>query len=303
MKDIINLIKECVESENDSKYLDFMRKFYNSVKDEKILKKNNNNIIYKGKEQYYQWVKKEIYELIKNYNINPICIYGDTDSLFVKLKEGSETKICEKLALDLNFYLNRIIADQFKVDSHLEVEFEKLYSNLFFSAVRGSDVGAKKRYVGESQGQLEFVGMEYVRSDWTLFAKKFQFKLYEKIFQGDNVELFIKDTIKNLESGSYDKEIIYNKRFSKPIEEYTKTSPPHVKAARLLSSDKQKGLREIEYIMCMNGPRPVDLISDSDKIDYSHYIDKQLGPIADSVLRFLDLDFESIACGDQLSFF
>ena len=42
--------------------------------------------------------------------------------------------------------------------------------------MRGREGGAKKRYAGLSEeDKIEFVGMEYVRSDWTKLAKKFQY--------------------------------------------------------------------------------------------------------------------------------
>ena len=56
-----------------------MREYFKNVSDDKATKTN----LYKGKEEYYQWLKKEIYALIHPYNINPVCIYGDTDSLMI----------------------------------------------------------------------------------------------------------------------------------------------------------------------------------------------------------------------------
>ena len=45
--------------------------------------------------------------------------------------------------------------------------------------------------------------------------------------------------------------------------------------------------------MTRNGPEPVgDLTAPP---DYAHYIEHQIAPIADAVLRFLGTDFDSIA--------
>ncbi len=47
-------------------------------------------------------------------------------------------------------------------------------------------------------------------------------------------------------------------------------------AARKLGFE---GTGTIEYVMTVNGPEPVQKLSSS--IDYDHYIDKQIKPIAD----------------------
>jgi len=44
--------------------------------------------------------------------------------------------------------------------------------------------------------------------------------------------------------------------------------------------------------MTENGPEPIE--KRTSKIDYQHYIDKQLKPIADSVLSFQDKSFDDI---------
>ncbi|MFW6283692.1 MAG: hypothetical protein ACOC1P_06615, partial [Minisyncoccales bacterium] len=75
-------------------------------------------------------------------------------------------------------------------------------------------------------------------------------------------------------------------------------TPPHIQAARKLGREKT-GL--IEYIMTINGPEPVKKLKS--KIDYSHYIDKQIKPIANSVLVFLDKNFDEILHGKQKSLF
>jgi len=118
-------------------------------------------------------------------------IYGDTDSLFVKLKKGEGGEKLEtgkKLAADLNIYWSRKLKSQFNVESFLEIEYEKYYRKFIITAARGSEGGAKKRYAGllvkDGKEKLDFVGMEFVRSDWTKLAKDFQVELYTRIFNG-----------------------------------------------------------------------------------------------------------------------
>lgn len=239
-------------------------------------------------------------------NLGLKVLYGDTDSLFVQLKgEYLESKKHEELVTNLNYYLERIIQDQFDCQSRLEVELEKVYEQIFFSQARGSDQGAKKKYAGWKDHAIEFVGMEYVRSDWTQLAKDFQYELFLRLFQGEPLEVFIKDEIKKLEAGHYDQKLVYKKKLSKKVEEYTKNIPPHIRAAQLLEPEKRRGLRSISYIMTSQGPRPVE--ADGDEVkeqpDYGHYIEKQLRPVAQTVLQGQGLSFDDIHIGNQLSMF
>jgi len=82
----------------------------------------------------------------------------------------------------------------------------------------------------------------------------------------------------------------------KPLSEYKKTTPPHVKAARQLDNLEST---KIEYVITEEGPEPVQKIKH--KIDYEHYIKKQLKPIADSILHFFDRKFEDIVKGSKQS--
>jgi len=50
--------------------------------------------------------------------------------------------------------------------------------------------------------------------------------------------------------------------------------------------------RKIQYVMTTFGPEPIENISSQP--DYNHYIDKQLAPVADSILHFLDTSFAQI---------
>lgn len=231
-------------------------------------------------------------------------IYGDTDSLFVMLKEvdteNGETQ-GKKIARELNQFWKNKLKKEFKVESYLELEYEKYYKKFIITPARGADTGAKKRYAGliekDGKNSIEFVGMEFVRSDWTKLAKEFQIELYEKIFNGEDVEDWIRDVIQKLKSGNLDEKLIYRKRLRKEVQDYTKNVPPHARAAKLLNEPRDV----IYYAITQRGPIPIELKHND--FDYDHYIEKQLKPIADSVLSLLGKNFDDIAGSDQLSFF
>ena len=242
-------------------------------------------------------------------------IYGDTDSLFLKLKEGEGENAevnGKRIADDLNKYWAEKIQNEFGLKSYLEIEFEKYYRKFILTPARGSESGAKKRYAGLlSEGgreTIEFVGMEVVRSDWTRLAKEFQAELYNRIFNNEEIENWLREIVKRVKAGEYDEKLVYRKRLRKDVDEYTKNIPQHVKAARMLPETNRLGEATsrsrsgtVYYVITKRGPVPVELKHTD--IDYDHYIEKQIKPIADSVLILLGESFDSIVQSDQLSFF
>ena len=245
------------------------------------------------------WVLNTGIDFFNNRSMQ--VLYGDTDSLFVQIGSDISEDDIFKLTQDFNHYLARIIQDEFKVQSYLELEFEKKYDKIFFPDSRQGSGGAKKRYVGINNGQLNFVGMEFIRSDWTELAKKFQYVLFEQLFLNRPLDEVIKETISNLESGILDDQLVITKRLSKDPKEYTKNKPPHVQAALLLNHKGPYRLKEVSYVMTKSGPIPIQL-NPSD-YDYQYYLEKQLQPIADDLLKYLGQSFDSFLVGDQLSLF
>ncbi|MDD3174910.1 MAG: DNA polymerase II [Candidatus Nanoarchaeia archaeon] len=231
-------------------------------------------------------------------------IYGDTDSIFVNSKLKDTVKAVElgrKIEKDVNLFLKEYISKNYSRESVLEIEFEKTFVRFFMPTIRGKEEGAKKRYAGlklldDRSTVLDFTGLEFVRKDWTEVSKEFQLKLLDLVFHDKSVDEFIFKFVKDLEKGKYDSMLVYKKSLSKPLDSYTKTTPPHVKAARML--DKVES-RVIEYLMTEDGPQPIQMIKS--KIDYKHYIDKQIKPIADSVLQVFGKDFEDIMKGHKQS--
>ena len=230
-------------------------------------------------------------------------IYGDTDSLFVwlgdELATATATAVGEQLALGLNQWWRQQLLEQFAVNSALEIEFETHYQHFLMPTIRGSMEGSKKRYAGiivsGDSEQLVFKGLESVRTDWTVLAKQFQRQLYHKIFKNQPYQQLICDTVQQLLAGALDQDIVYQKKLRRPLVGYQKSNPPHVKAGRRLQQLTGKPLRRgdrIDYVITVNGPEPVAYRQSA--VDYHHYIDKQLKPIANSILGFVGDDFDEV---------
>ncbi|MBI4979038.1 MAG: DNA polymerase II [Spirochaetes bacterium] len=212
-------------------------------------------------------------------------LYGDTDSLFVLLGPGTEAHAeadGHRIAGEINAWLTEMLRERFGADSALELEFESHNRHFLLPAARGGEGGSKKHYCGavEKDGKLilSFTGMESVRSDWTDLAKDFQQELVLRLFTKRSIEGYILSVVRELRKGALDAKLIYRKRIRKGADEYTKIMPPHVVAAKLLG----KPVRVIRYCITVKGPQPVD--RRTAPFDYDHYVEKQLRPIAETLL-------------------
>ena len=232
-------------------------------------------------------------------------IYSDTDSVFVEtnLSKEKANALAKEIQDFINSYYENYAKKNFQRISFLELQFEKQYLYLMIPAIRKKDeeeTAAKKRYAGliEKDGKeiLEIVGLEAIRGDWTEAAKEFQRELLAKIFHNEKVEPFIKDYIKKIKEGELDKQLIYKKSIRKELEEYTKTTPPHVKAARQLPHLESN---IIEYCITTEGPEPIQKLRH--KLDHGHYIDKQIKPIAEQILLLFNKSFDDIVKNSKQS--
>ena len=231
-------------------------------------------------------------------------IYGDTDSVFVDIDTDDTNeaiRIGKELEKDINTGLKEHITNEYHRESRLTLEFEKTYKRFFMPAVRGDDAtkGSKKRYAGlllqpDGSTQLDFTGLEFVRRDWTDLAKTFQMQLLDLIFAGKDADEFIRTFVADVRAKKYDDQLVYRKALRKSIDSYTKTTPPHVKAAALLDRITSK---IITYVLTLDGPQPVE--KQTSPIDYDHYIEKQIKPIAESLLLFQHKKFDDVVKGSK----
>lgn len=231
----------------------------------------------------------------KGYSV----IYSDTDSVFVEtnLDKEKANSLGKEIQDHINNFYKEYVRKNYSRNSELEIQFEKQYLMMLIPKVRGireeEGAAAKKRYAGlreiNGKEELEVVGLEAIRGDWTEAAKDFQVELLEKLFHNEPVENYIRDYLKKIRNGKLDDKLVYRKSIRKSLEEYTKTTPPHVKAARKL---KNLESNVIEYYMTVEGPEPLQNLKH--KIDYEHYIEKQIKPIANQILSLFNKSFEEI---------
>lgn len=244
-------------------------------------------------------------------------IYGDTDSTFVWLRHAHTEEqagvIGRALVTHVNQWLATSLQEEFGLDSALELQYETHYRRFLMPTIRGSEEGSKKRYAGlvsKSDGSEEMVykGLETVRSDWTPLAQQFQQVLYQRIFKGEPYQDYVRDYAARTASGEFDDQLVYRKRLRRPLEDYQRNVPPHVRAARIADDYNREQGRPLQYqsggwiryVITVAGPEPLE--TQRSPIDYHHYLTRQLQPVADAILPFVGDDFSALTSRQQSLF-
>jgi DNA polymerase-2 len=233
-------------------------------------------------------------------------IYGDTDSTFVWLghahDDAAALRIGQALVDHVNGWWREHLREELGLASALELEYDTHFRRFLMPTVRGSEEGSKKRYAGlvtipNGGEEVVYKGLETVRTDWTPLAQQFQQGLYERIFRREPYEDYVKDYVARTLHGEFDALLVYRKRLRRPLHEYERNVPPHVRAARIaddfhLGQGRPAQYRNggwIRYVMTTAGPEPLETLRAP--IDYEHYLTKQLEPVADGILPFIGDSF------------
>lgn len=244
-------------------------------------------------------------------------IYGDTDSTFVWLgsahSQEDASRIGQALVQHVNDWWREHLHTAFGLQSALELQYETHFTRFLMPTIRGAEEGSKKRYAGlvvRSDGSEEMVykGLETVRSDWSPLARRFQQELYQRIFHRQPHQDYIRDYVRRTLSGEFDELLIYRKRLRRQLDDYERNVPPQVRAARLADeyNDRLNRPRQyqrggwISYVISVNGPEPLEVRQAP--IDYDHYVTRQLQPVADAILPFVNDDFSTLV-GGQMGLF
>ncbi|MEM3462590.1 MAG: DNA-directed DNA polymerase, partial [Candidatus Bathyarchaeia archaeon] len=222
---------------------------------------------------------KRAIEVARGLGLEPI--YGDTDSIFLK----NDPKIEE--------YVREVVRE-----TGVEIKIDKVYKRILF-------MESKKRYAGLMEsGDLDIVGLEAVRGDWSGASKAMQEGMLRAVLReggpGGAVE-FARSYISEVRSRAVPfRDFIIWKALTKPIGEY-EVKAPHVEAARRLLAD---GIElgpgdEVGYVIIKGGgkiherAKPYAYATIED-IDTEYYINNQLIPVASRILSIFGMDGERV---------
>ena len=200
-------------------------------------------------------------------------IYGDTDSIFVS---NDKPKVEE-------------LRGWVKSQLGLEIKVEREYVRLLF-------IEAMKRYAGlRNDGELDIVGLEVVRGDWSDIARQVQEQVLQSILirqsTTDAIET-VRENIRRLRQGEVSiADLVIRKALTKPIEKY-KVRVPHVEVAKMLVTE---GWRitlgdKVAYVIVKGSgklfqkARPYNQVKAED-VDIEYYMENQVKP---AVMRILE---------------
>jgi DNA polymerase-2 len=216
-------------------------------------------------------------------------LYGDTDSLFVDARLAGDVAATDALAraatlcADANQALAAHVQAAYGLTSRLELEVDTVFRRLLLPSARGGESSRAKSYAGlaaDRRGEtLEVKGMEAVRGDWTDAAKSLQRDLLDLLFHDApprQLEARLHDEIKRVLKGERDPALVYRKTIRKPLAAYG-SNAPHVRAAALLP----RPVRVVRYVITRDGPQPLGFVTAP--LDYEHYVDTQILPIAEGL--------------------
>ena len=217
--------------------------------------------------------------------LNVDVLYGDTDSIFVKNPTEQQMQT---------------IINQAKNNHGVELEVEKEYRYVVLS-------DRKKNYLGVTKnGKVDVKGLTGKKSHTPAFIKSLFYDILDVL-----AEVKTNDEFKNAKSKISSKitecsrkiqakeiplsELAFNVMLSKSLNEYTKTIPQHIRAAKQLESVREikKGDR-ISYVKIINKPgvRPVEMAKQSE-IDSSKYMEFMQRTL-DQITSSMNMDFDTI---------
>ena len=150
-------------------------------------------------------------------------LYGDTDSLFVKV-DGKAVVDGKKVKEMSKEFLKKINAE---LPGMMSLELEGYYT-------RGVLVTKKRYAIIDEEGKIITKGLEVRRRDWSEIAKRTQRQVIKTILEGKPESAFeiVQKVVRDLKGGEVPAEdlVIYT-QLIKPIDEY-KAEGPHVAAAK-----------------------------------------------------------------------
>jgi DNA polymerase I len=247
--------------------------------------------------------------LVEKTNKDWEVIYGDTDSIMVKVN----AKDIEE-AFKVGKEIERIINDSYK--GKITVKIESVFKSFL--------IIAKKRYAGISiekeddriKEKIVMKGIETVRKDWCGLTEKVLSRVLEVLLREGNIEkatAYVREVIKSLEEGKVDiEDLIITKGISRRLDEY-KGIQPHVELVKKIikrSPEKAPMVGDRVDFVIVAGPDlvskraedPEYVLEKGLKIDAKYYIENQILPPVERIFEALGIKRSALLSnGRQIS--
>jgi len=224
-------------------------------------------------------------KLVEKTNKDWEVIYGDTDSIMVKVKANSIDE-----AFNVGKEIEKTINDYYQ--GKMTVKIESVFKSFL--------IIAKKRYAGISveiedgkvKEKVVMKGIETVRKDWCGLTEKVLSKVLEFLLKEKSIEgavNYVKTVIKDLEEGKVNiEDLIITKSLSRNLHEY-KGMQPHVELVKKMmkrSPEKVPMIGDRVNFVIVAGPElvskraedPEYVLEKGLKIDTKYYIENQVLP-------------------------
>ena len=201
--------------------------------------------------------------------------YGDTDSVFVNYDE----KLVRKFQAEIDHELG------------LEINLSEVYKRILFTE-------AKKKYAGlRIDGEIDVVGLEAVRGDWSNLAREVQNNVLRMVLEDANpsrATAYVQDLTANLKSKKLPlSSFIIWKTLTKPVGAY-EVNAPHVEVAKKMAKDGWP-VTAGDKVGLVITKRPGKLFQKAEPhyketiedLDYDYYVRNQIVPAAARILEIL----------------
>lgn len=219
-------------------------------------------------------------ELAKGLGLK--VLYGDTDSLFVEYHQDMVNDFIKTIEKNLG----------------LEINLGQLYKRVLFTE-------AKKKYAGLlDDGELDVVGMEAVRGDWSGLARNVQNEVLRFVLEDGKparARSYVTNLVRDLKSAKVPKSaLVIWKTLTKRPDDY-EVNAPHVEVARKMGKegwpvsvgDKVGFIITKKTGKLYQKAEPHFKVS-MENVDYDYYVRNQIVPAATRVLEVFGITEENL---------
>jgi len=215
-------------------------------------------------------------------NLGLTVFYGDTDSLFV----NNDEKLVQKFQAEVDRQLG------------LEINLSEVYKRILFTE-------AKKKYAGlGTDGQIDVVGLEAVRGDWSNLARDVQNTVLRMVLEDadpSRAAAYVQDLTRNLKSKKLSlSSFIVWKTLTKPVEAY-EVNAPHVEVAKKMAKDGWPVTAgdKVGFVITKRSGKLFQKAEPHYKVtiedvDYDYYVRNQIVPATARILEILGVSEEQL---------